>query len=166
MNKEQFVAQLKQQEEQNAAGKTLQQADIETFQQRVGELASRIRGWLDGVQSVQLNVTPMTLFDETLVDKSANSSYQIDCITITANGRTLRLRPDALYLIGSKGCVEIEYGGVRAAGESRLYMQDREVPDGEWALVTTTVAAGNQKARSAQIYDENAFFVLMGPLVT
>ncbi|KWA05636.1 hypothetical protein WL26_23890 [Burkholderia cepacia] len=106
----------------------------------------------------------MTQSDSTLFDKSTHS-YPIDCITITSNGRTLRLKPDALYLFGGRGLVNIEFHGVRGAQESKLIMKDQDVPDGEWALITTSVAQGNRKVRSAQAFEDSAFFALRSKLI-
>jgi hypothetical protein len=164
MNKEEFVSKLKQQEQQNTDGKAQQQADIAEFQLRVRELTSLIKGWLENVPSVQVSVASMPLPDSTLFDKSS-STYPIDFITITANGRSLQLKPNALYLMGAKGLVHVAFNGVRVGQEYSLIMRDGEVPDGEWAFVTTVSIQGNRKTRKSVKLDEDVFFELLSKLI-
>lgn len=102
------------------AGAAREANDIKEFQESVRTLFIELRSWLEDMP-VKIERNRTNIHDVTTRN---TNSYPMDFMKISNGNKHLEFRPEALYLMGSKGEVEVRFTGVSRNLKFNLYMQD------------------------------------------
>ncbi|EIE3215505.1 hypothetical protein NI497_000761 [Salmonella enterica] len=128
--------------------------DIKEFQSRVSDLFNTMEGWLDGTP-VKIEKNSFNLNDVTTAPKT----YSIESITLSNDSKRLTFTPTALYLMGSRGEVEIKFTGINRTLKCNLYMRDSiggASDPGIWSLVD-----GNDRRNNRRPFTQEVFYELV-----
>ena len=134
--------------------------DIKEFQESVRTLFIELRSWLEGMPvAIERNRT--NIHDVTTRN---TNSYPMDFMKISNGNKHVEFRPEALYLMGSKGEVKVRFTGVSRNLKFNLYMQDSfgcgKSEPGVWSLVD-----GNNRGGSRRPFTKELFYSLVSNLV-
>ncbi|CAG9184374.1 hypothetical protein CURE108131_25255 [Cupriavidus respiraculi] len=145
--KAKFIASQQTEAEQRAAAEKKAAEDIAAFQEASLQLAKDLKSWVEG--------TPITAETRqvTVRDETVRKEYAATETTLRFNDKRLVFRPNALYLLGGMGLVEI--GGLKY--DAHLTRINGTYP---WQWTLTVKQAPKNQQQPAR-FDEEALFSLL-----
>jgi len=128
--------------------------DIKEFQEQVRGLINTMVEWLEGTP-VKIERSESIINDVTTAPKT----YSIESVVLSNDNKRIIFSPTALYLMGSRGEVEIKYTGINRNLKCNLYMRDSiggASEPGVWSLVD-----GNDRRNNRRPFTQDVFYELV-----
>ena len=110
--------------------------------------------WLEGTP-VKIERSESIINDVTTAPKT----YSIESVVLSNDNKRITFSPTALYLMGSRGEVEIKYTGINRNLKCNLYMRDSiggASEPGVWSLVD-----GNDRRNNRRPFTQDVFYELV-----
>lgn len=150
--KARFLNKLQGQKARDADNRA--EADIAAFRQRAGKLQETMETWLAGTD------IRITAFNTSLVEfLTGGGTFSVPGIELRYQQRCIRFTPIFLYGQGVAGCTEVS---LSIAGEIkplyRLFMRCGHQDAWSWL-------PADQLSRQSNLFDEDAFFTMIEPLL-
>jgi len=129
-------------------------ADIAAFRQRISQLQETMENWLGGTE------ISISTFSTSLVEfLIGGGAFSMPGIELRYQQRSIRFTPVFLYGQGVTGCVEVSLSKDGATHPLyRLFMRNEYQDSWSWLPAGTI-------SRQSNLYDEDAFFTMIEPLL-
>ncbi|HAH9729469.1 TPA: hypothetical protein HIF43_004882 [Escherichia coli] len=160
ISKDVLMNKFKQSSSDRKDRETRELNDIKEFQESVRTLFTKLGSWLKDIP-VTIEISRKNIHD---ITTQKINSYSMDFMKISNGNKHLEFRPEALYLMGAKGEVEVRFSGIHRNLKFNLYMQDSfgdgKSEPGIWSLVD-----GNNRAGNRSPFSKEQFYSLVSNLV-